>query len=68
VAEGHLEAQAVALRYLGEAQHSTGQTDQARESLEAALALFKHLKAETEVEDTHHALAALAQPADPATQ
>jgi DNA-binding SARP family transcriptional activator len=66
VAEGHLEAQAVALRYLGEAQHRTGQTDQARESLEAALALFKHLKAETEVEDIHYALAALAQPADPA--
>jgi DNA-binding SARP family transcriptional activator len=66
VTEGHLEAQAVALRYLGEARHRTGQTDQARESLEAALALFKHLKAETEVEDTHYALAALAQPADPA--
>jgi len=66
VAEGHLEAQAVALRYLGEAQHRTGQTDQAQESLEAALALFKHLKAEAEVEDTHYALAALAQPADPA--
>ena len=66
VAEGHLEAQAVALRYLGEAQHRTGQTDQARESLEAALALFKHLKTEAEVEDTHYALAALAQPACPA--
>jgi DNA-binding SARP family transcriptional activator len=68
LANGHLLGQAVALRFLGEAQHGAGQPDRARESLEAALALFRILKAATEVEDIRSALAALARPADPAAR
>ena len=66
LAQGDLLGQATALKYLGEAQRGAGRADQARESLQAALALFKNLEAETEVEDIHYALAALAQPACPA--
>jgi tetratricopeptide (TPR) repeat protein len=68
LAQGHLLRQARALKYLGQAQRGTGRADQARESLEAALALFKNLKAATEVENIHSALAALAQTADPAAR
>jgi DNA-binding SARP family transcriptional activator/tetratricopeptide (TPR) repeat protein len=68
LAEGNLIGQAHALRYLGEAQYGAGHSDQARESLEAALALFEDLKATAEVGDTRSALAALAQPADPASR
>jgi DNA-binding SARP family transcriptional activator/tetratricopeptide (TPR) repeat protein len=56
---------ATALKYLGEAQHGLGQADQARESLQAALALFKTLEAATEAESIQSMLAALAQPAHP---
>jgi DNA-binding SARP family transcriptional activator len=65
LAEGYLLGQAMALRYLGEAQRGAGRADQARESLEAALALFKNLKAATETENIQSMLAAPAQPADP---
>jgi DNA-binding SARP family transcriptional activator/tetratricopeptide (TPR) repeat protein len=68
LAQGHLLGQALALRYLGEAQRGAGQTDQARESLEAALVLFMDLKEATEVEDIRSALAALAQPTGPAAR
>jgi DNA-binding SARP family transcriptional activator len=66
LAQGDLRGQAVALKYLGEAQRGAGRADQARESLEAALAVFKDLKATAEVEDIQPVLAELAQPADPA--
>ena len=62
LAQGNLIGQAHALRYLGEAQHGAGHSDQARASLEAALALYEDLNATAEVEDTRSALAALAQP------
>ena len=65
-AQGHLLGQAEALRYLAGAQRGDGLADQARESLEAALALFNDLKAVTEIEDVRRELAALAQPVDPA--
>jgi DNA-binding SARP family transcriptional activator/tetratricopeptide (TPR) repeat protein len=60
---GQLLGQAVVLRELGEAQHRVGAADQARESLEAALALFRQLKDEAEVEETRSLLAAPARPA-----
>jgi DNA-binding SARP family transcriptional activator/tetratricopeptide (TPR) repeat protein len=62
VVQGQLLGQAVALRHLGEAQHSAGQTDRARESLVAALALFESLKSDTEIKAIHVALAALGNP------
>jgi DNA-binding SARP family transcriptional activator/tetratricopeptide (TPR) repeat protein len=61
--QGDLLPQAEALRYLGEAQRRAGQADQARESLEAALALFKELNASAQAEDIRSALIALKQPA-----
>jgi DNA-binding SARP family transcriptional activator len=64
LAQGHLLGQALALKDLSEAQRSAGRADQARESLEAALVLFKDLKATADVEDVQSVLAALAQPAD----
>jgi DNA-binding SARP family transcriptional activator len=60
--------QATALKYLGEAQRGLGHADQARESLQAALALFKNLEAATEAETIQSMLAALAQPAHPMTE
>jgi DNA-binding SARP family transcriptional activator/tetratricopeptide (TPR) repeat protein len=66
--QGDLLPQATALKYLGEAQRGLGQTDQARESLQAALALFKNLEAETEIENIQSILAALAQSAHPMTE
>jgi len=65
LASGDLTGQAAALKYLGQAQHGVGRADQARESLQAALAIFVGLKAKAEVEDIQSELAALAQPADP---
>lgn len=59
LAQGHLLGQAQSLRDLGQAQHATGQAGQARQSLEAALPLFKNLKATTEVEKIQALLAAL---------
>jgi tetratricopeptide (TPR) repeat protein len=53
---------------LGEAQRGADRTEQARESLEAALALFKDLKAATEVENIQSTLAALAPAANPAAR
>jgi len=60
LASGDLMGQAAALKYLGQAQHGVGQADQARESLEAALALFMDLDARVEVEDIQAVLSALA--------
>lgn len=62
LASGDLMGQAAALKYLGQAQHGVGQADQARESLQAALALIVDLDATAEVENIQAALAALAQP------
>jgi tetratricopeptide (TPR) repeat protein len=62
LASGDLMGQAAALKYLGQAQHGVGQADQARESLRAALAIFKDLKATAEVENIQATLAALALP------
>lgn len=59
LAQGNLLGQAQSLRDLGKAQHGIGQTGQARESLRAALALFKDLQAATEIENIRSALAAL---------
>ena len=59
LASGDLMGQAQALWYLGKAQHSAHRADQARESLEAALALFSSLKAVAEADDVHAALTAL---------
>ena len=59
LAQGHLVGQAQSLRDLGKAQHATGQVDQARQSLEAALPLFQVLKAATEVENIQSVLADL---------
>ena len=59
LASGDLMGQATALRYLGEAQHGVGETDQARESLQAALAVFRTLKATPEVERIQAALVTL---------
>ena len=64
--QGHLLGQAKALKSLGEAQRKVGLAGQARESLQAALALFKSLKDSREAENIESMLAALAQPADPA--
>jgi DNA-binding SARP family transcriptional activator/tetratricopeptide (TPR) repeat protein len=59
LAQGHLLGQAQALRYLGEAQRRAGQTRPARDSFEAALALFTDLNAAAEVADLRSALAFL---------
>ena len=59
LAQGHLLGQAQSLRDLGQAQQAAGQANQARQSLEAALPLFKTLKATTEVENIQSMLAAL---------
>jgi DNA-binding SARP family transcriptional activator len=63
--QGHLLGQAQALMELGEAQYGAGQAHQARESLQAALALFKKLEAATEAKNIQSMLEALARPADP---
>ena len=57
--QGDLLGQATALKYLGAAQRGDGRADQARESLQAALALYKNLEAETEAENIQSMLAAL---------
>jgi DNA-binding SARP family transcriptional activator/tetratricopeptide (TPR) repeat protein len=62
LASGDLMGQAAALKYLGQAQHGIGQEDQARESLQAALALFVDLDAAVEVEKIQAALAASRSP------
>jgi DNA-binding SARP family transcriptional activator/tetratricopeptide (TPR) repeat protein len=59
-ATGTVRGQAEALKYLAEAQRRAGLQDGARESLTAALALFKTLKADSDVEAIHSALAVLA--------
>jgi tetratricopeptide (TPR) repeat protein len=59
LAQGHLLGQAQALRDLGRAQRGAGQTGQARESLLAALTLFKDLEEATQIEDIRSELAAL---------
>jgi DNA-binding SARP family transcriptional activator/Tfp pilus assembly protein PilF len=60
LADGFLKGQANALKNLAEAQRRAGLEDQARESLAAAVVLFKELKADAEVEAIQSALAALA--------
>jgi DNA-binding SARP family transcriptional activator len=59
LAQGILLGQAQSLRDLGQAQQAVGQVNHARQSLEAALPLFKDLKATTEVENIQSMLAAL---------
>ena len=59
LAQGHLLGQAQSLRDLGQAQQAVGQVNQARQSLEVALPLFKKLKATTEVKSIQSMLAAL---------
>ena len=59
LAQGNLLGQAQSLRDLGQAQQAVGQVNHARQSLEAALPLFKDLKATTEVESIQSMLAAL---------
>jgi DNA-binding SARP family transcriptional activator/tetratricopeptide (TPR) repeat protein len=54
---GDLMGQAAALKYLGQAQCSAGRADEARESLRAALAIFKDLKDTAEVENIQSMLA-----------
>jgi DNA-binding SARP family transcriptional activator/tetratricopeptide (TPR) repeat protein len=68
LAQGNLMEQGAALKYLAEAQCGANRADQAKESLEAALALFIKLKAATEVDDIHAALAALVESTDPAAR
>jgi hypothetical protein len=60
VADGFLKGQANALKNLAEAQRRAGLDDQARESLAAAVVLFKKLNADAEVAAAQSALAALA--------
>jgi DNA-binding SARP family transcriptional activator len=60
LADGFLKGQAMALKSLAEAQRRVGLQDQARESLTAAVVLFRKLKADAEVEAAESALAALA--------
>jgi DNA-binding SARP family transcriptional activator len=62
---GHLPGQAQALKYLGRAQHSAGQPNQARESLEAALRLFRNQNDTAEIAYVQSALATLEHPAEP---
>jgi hypothetical protein len=62
LASGDLMGQATALKYLGQAQQGVGRGDQARESLQAAQALFTTLKVTDEAERIQAALTALAQP------
>jgi len=59
LAQGHLLGQAQSLRDLGSAQLAAGQPDQARQSVEAALSLFKDLKAAAEIEKIQSVLADL---------
>jgi tetratricopeptide (TPR) repeat protein len=65
---GDLMGQAVALKYLGQAQRGAGRWDQARESFQAALALCTDLKATAEVGNIQSMLSELAQPANPAVR
>jgi tetratricopeptide (TPR) repeat protein len=55
--QGDLLGQAAALKFLGHAQRSADQPDEARESLGAALVIFKDLKATAEVENIQSMLA-----------
>ena len=62
LASGDLMGQATALKYLSQAQHGVGRADQASESLQAALAIFRTMEATAEVEHIRAALTALARP------
>ena len=55
---GDLKAQAIALKYLGQAQRAIGKEEEARETWTAALVIFRDLKADAEVEAINTALAA----------
>jgi tetratricopeptide (TPR) repeat protein len=63
-AHGHLLGQALALRDLGQAQLRGGQANEAKASTQAALTMFKELKATAEIESTRSVIASLAQPAN----
>jgi DNA-binding SARP family transcriptional activator/tetratricopeptide (TPR) repeat protein len=61
VASGDLSGQAMALKYLGQAQREAGQEDKAGESLAVALVLFEKLRADVEAEEIRSTLEALTQ-------
>jgi tetratricopeptide (TPR) repeat protein len=56
---GNLEEQATALKFLGAAQRNKGEEELGRESLTAALMIFKALKLDAEVDEIQSVLAAL---------
>jgi tetratricopeptide (TPR) repeat protein len=56
---GHIMEQAQALKYLAEAQRESRHHDQARESLTAALTLFRKLRADQEAEVVQSALTSM---------
>ena len=60
LASGELHGQAIALKFLGQAQRDKGQEELGRKSLTAALAIFKTLNLNAEVDEIRSALAALA--------
>jgi DNA-binding SARP family transcriptional activator/tetratricopeptide (TPR) repeat protein len=60
VASGDLRGQARALMFLGYTQRDNGQEENGRESLTAALVIFRSLQEDAEVEAIQSALAALA--------
>lgn len=62
MATGYVMEQAQVLKYLEEAQREAGHHDQARESLTAALALFRRLRADPEVKAVQSALTSLNGP------
>ena len=59
-ASGDLIGQALALRYLGDACLSVGDKEAARQAWTEALAIFKDLKADSEVAEISSSLASLA--------
>jgi DNA-binding SARP family transcriptional activator len=63
---GHLEGQAIALKYLGYARHAAGDDEKARQAWTAALVIFESLGADSDVAEIRSALAALptGQPMD----
>ena len=65
VASGDLMAQAIALKYLGYAQRDTGEGAEARRSWNAAVVLFRKLKADDEADALTGALAAFRSPGFP---
>jgi len=57
VAYGELRGQAAALRFLGQMQREVGEEEKGRESLTAALVIYRGLKEEAEVDAIQFALA-----------